>query len=133
MSILSIARLAIILPTAAALGVFAAGVGPAESTRAVPGSLTCEITVHRSDGMVELQALVSAAHQTSGSYRLRVVKSGGGGSADIDQSGGFMANANGPSVVSTVAVGSGGRYTARLSVTADGRTVECSRRVGGFI
>jgi hypothetical protein len=132
MSIFYVTRHGVVVAALAALGVAAAIAQPGEAARSAPGSLTCDIEVSRSGGMVELQALVSAPRETSGSYRLRVVKSGGGGSANIDQSGGFSVD-GGSSVVSTVNLGGGGSYTAKLSVTADGRTIECSQRVGGAI
>lgn len=127
-----VTRLGIVVPALAALGVVAAGAGSSESAKAA-GPLTCEIEVNRAAGGVELQALVSAMRDTSGSYRLSVAKSGGGGSASINQSGGFELRGGAPRVVSSVNLGGDGRYTARLSVTADGRTVECTRRVGGSL
>jgi hypothetical protein len=127
-----VARFVIVVPALAALGVVAAGAGSSESaTAAAP--LTCEIEVHQAAGGVELQALVSTTRDTSGSYRLSVAKSGGGGSANIKQSGGFDVRGGNSRVVSSVILGGDGRYTARLSLTAEGRTVECARRIGGAL
>lgn len=124
--------LGIALPVAAALGLMAAGVGSSETAKA-GGSLTCAIEVGQFGGGLELQVLISAPRDTTGSYRLSVTKSGGGGSADINQSGGFELQGGQPRVVSSVSLGGQGAYTARLSVTADGRTVDCSRRIGGLL
>lgn len=127
-----VTRLGIVVPALAALGVVAAAAGSGENAQAA-GSLICKIEVTQAAGGVELEALVSALRDTSGSYRLSVAKSGGGGSANINQSGGFDVKGGAPRVVSTVGLGGDGRYTARLSVTAEGRTVECTRRVGGAL
>jgi hypothetical protein len=65
-----------------------------------------------------------------GSYQLRVSKTGDGGSSDINQSGEFSAGPGGPSTLSTVTLGGdGGSYVARLTVTWDGGTIECTERV----
>ncbi len=127
-----VTRLGIVVSALAALGVVAAAAGSGQSAKA-PGSLTCDIEVNQAASGVELQALVSALRDTSGSYRLSVAKSGGGGSANINQSGGFDVRGGAPRVVSTVSLGGDGRYSARLSVTAEGRTVECTRHVGGAL
>jgi hypothetical protein len=128
----SVTRHGIVVPALVALGVVAAGAGSSESATAA-GPLICEIEVNQAAGGLELQALVSTTRDTSGSYRLTVAKSGGGGSANISQSGGFDVRGGAPRVLSSVSLGGDGRYTARLSVTADGRTVECARRIGGAL
>jgi hypothetical protein len=127
-----VTRLGIVVPALAALGVVAAGAGSSESANAAT-PLACEIEVNRAAGGVELQALVATTRDTSGSYRLSVAKSGGGGSANINQSGGFEVRGGAPRVVSSVNLGGDGRYVAHLWVTAGGRTVECTRRVGGSL
>jgi hypothetical protein len=126
-----VTSLGIVVPALAAL-VVSAGAGSSQSPKATD-QLKCEIEVSQTASGVELQAVVSTGRDTTGSYRLRIAKTGGGGSASIDQSGGFEVSAGASRVVSTVSLGADGRYTARLSVAADGRTVECTRRVGGWL
>jgi hypothetical protein len=131
MSILYVTRLGVVmaaLATASATGVL---FQPAVSAQAALGALSCDIQVSRSGNLVGLKAVVSAQDATSGSYRLRVVSSGGN-SSNIDQSGDFSVR-GGSAIVSTVSLGGSGTYTARLSVTADGRTTECSQRVSGSL
>ena len=132
MSIFYVTRLGIALPALAALGLLGAIGG--DATKAQAGTpLECRIDVGRSAGMVELKALISADRTTSGSYRLNVVKSGGGGSANIGQGGEFSVSAGTPQVVSSVMLGGDGRYMATLTVNANGRNFECSRRIGGSL
>jgi hypothetical protein len=126
-----VTSLGIVVPALAAVGL-SAGASSGQSTKAID-QLKCQIDVSRTASGIELQAVVSTGRDTAGNYRLRIDKSGGGGNATIDQSGGFEANAGAPRVVSTVGLGADGRYTARLSVSADGRTLECTRRVGGSL
>lgn len=112
------------LATAGALGVFLHATGPATAAH---GAVACDIQVSRSGNLVGLKAIVSAQDATAGRYRLRVVSTGGN-SSNIDQSGDFSVS-GGSAVVSTVSLGGSGSYTARLSVTVDGRTTECSQKV----
>ena len=109
-------------------GALVQSAAPASAAR---DALSCDIQVSRSGGSVGLNAVVSAETATSGSYRMRVVSSGSNGS-HIDQSGEFSVD-GGSTVVSSVSLGGSGTYTARLSVIANGRTTECSQRVGGSL
>lgn len=117
---------------AAPLGVLLATAGPGlQATASGAGEvLGCHIEVSRIGGGVALSAVVVSQRALAGNYRLRVSKSGGGGSADIDQSGGFSTS-GGSSIVSSVTLGGAGRFVARLTVDAEGRRSECTERVGG--
>ena len=131
MSIFYVSRHVVVMAafaTASAIGALFQTAAPATAT---PGGLSCDIQVSRSGSLVGLKAVVSAPDATSGSYRLRVVSSGSN-SSNIDQSGDFSVR-GGSEIVSTVNLGGSGTYTARLSVTADGRTTECSQRVSGSL
>lgn len=133
MSIFYVTRFGLIAPALAVLGVAATGASVDGQAQANGAALKCSIAVERLGSAVELKALVSAPREASGSYRLTVTTSGGGNSSAIDQSGGFTAGGRGAEVISRVMLGGDGKFTARLSVTADGRTVECRERVGGSI
>ena len=123
----------------AALGIGAAGTihGSIERVGAGPTAsqpLRCEIQVQERGNSVALQGLVFAKTAIEGSYQLRVSKSGGGGSSDINQSGDFSAGPGEPSTLGTVSLGGdGGSYVARLTVTWDGGSIECTERVGGTL
>jgi hypothetical protein len=119
----------------AALGIGAAGAihGSIERVgdgRTASQPLRCEIQVQEHGNSVALEGVVFAKSAVMGSYQLRVSKTGGGGSSDINQSGEFSAGPGGPSTLSTVTLGGdGGSYVARLTVTWDGGTIECTERV----
>ena len=131
MSILYVTRLGVVMAALATVGTTGVFFQAAAPAKAAQGPLTCDIQVSRSGSLVGLKAVVSAQGATSGSYRLRVVSSGGN-SSNIDQSGDFSVS-GGSAVVSSVSLGGSGTYTARLSITADGRTTECSQRVSGSL
>ena len=124
-------RHGVVMAALATAGTIAVLFQPALPAKAARGALSCDIQVSRTGSSVGLNAVVSAREATSGSYRLRVVSTGGN-SSNIDQSGDFAVR-GGSATVSTVTLGGSGTYTARLSVTADGRTTECSQRVSGSL
>ena len=129
MSIFYVSRHGVVMAALATVGVLGALSQPTLPAKAANGALSCDIQVSRSGSMVGLKAVVSAQNATSGSYRLRVASSGSN-SSNIEQSGDFSVD-SGSAVVSAVSLGGSGTYTARLSVTADGRTTECSQKISG--
>ena len=131
MSILYVTRHGVVMAALATVGAIGVFFHPAVPAKAAHGPLSCDIQVSRFGSLVGLKAVVSAPGATSGSYRLRVVSSGGN-SSNIDQSGDFSVS-GGSAVVSSVSLGGSGTYTARLSITADGRTTECSQTVSGSL
>lgn len=116
------------LAAAGAAGVLAFPASP-NATPASPPS--CQIDVSRSGAAVQIKAIVSAKGQKSGSYRL-IVGSSGGNSSRINQSGDYFVD-NGSTVVGEVSLGGRGSFNAHLLVSADGQSVECSRRVSGAL
>lgn len=131
MSIFYVTRHGVVMAALATVGATGLFFQPTASAKAASTPLTCDIQVSRSGGLVGLKAVVNAEGATSGSYRLRVVSSGGN-SSNIDQSGDFSVR-GGSAVVSSISLGGSGTYTARLSITADGRTSECSQKVSGSL
>jgi hypothetical protein len=127
-----VTRLGIVVPALAALGILTAERATSESFNS-QSRLSCAIEVGRSSGGIEMQAVVVGAAGNSGNYRLVVRKTGGGGSANIDQSGEFALGAGGSRELATVSLGGDGRYIARLSVSAGGRTAECTKNVSGAL
>jgi hypothetical protein len=88
----------------AALGVGAIGAIDGSIERAGAGSnasqpIRCEIQVKEHGNSVALEGVVFTKAAIEGSYQLRVSKSGGGGSSDINQSGDFSAGPGEPSTV----------------------------------
>ncbi|WP_353646775.1 curli-like amyloid fiber formation chaperone CsgH [Mesorhizobium sp. WSM2239] len=109
----------------------AAGAGQAGSESE---PVRCEIRAETSGGMTTLEGVVRADKAVSGSYRFRVKSSGASGSSNIDQGGAFTAAPASPETLGSVMLGSrGARYDASLTVTVNGKKIECSDRVGGAI
>ena len=131
MSTFYVTRHGVVMAALATICAAGAVLQPSAPVKAAQAPISCDIRVSHAGGLVDLKAVVSAEAATSGSYRLRVVSSGSN-SSNIDQSGEFSVG-NGSTVVSSVSLGGSGTYTARLSVTADGRTTECSQKVGGSL
>ena len=131
MSTFYVTRHGVVMAALATLGAVGAVLQPAAPVIAARAPMSCDIRVSQAGGLVDLKAVVSAEAATSGSYRLRVV-SFGSNRSNIDQSGEFSV-VNGSTVVSSVSLGGSGNYTARLTVTAAGRTTECSQKVGGSL
>jgi hypothetical protein len=128
---LYVTRNGVIVAALAAIGALGASAHQSAPATAANEALSCDIQVSRSGSLVDLEAIVSSGGSASGSYRLRVVSSGAN-SSNIDQSGNFSIG-GGAAVVSKVSLGGRGTYIARLSVTANGRTTECSQRVSGAL
>lgn len=88
------------------------------------GPLTCTIEQTRQNGMIRLQAVVSATSELSGEYRFSVR----GGGANINQGGPFMASPNSDTTVGVIQL-STGAYTIELDVDAGSRSVACKDSV----
>src|SRR5919108_5037385 len=94
--------------------------------------IRCEIQVKEHANSVALEGVVFAKTAVEGSYQLRVSKSGGAGGSDINQRGDFSAGPGERSSLGTVTLGGdGGSYVAKLTVTWDGGSIECTERVRG--
>jgi hypothetical protein len=132
MSIITKSLAAVLLPGTLGLGMI--GVTAVTAKQSENSPVRCEIKVKDQGGTVALEGIVRADATTQGSYHFRVIKSGGGGSANIDQRGEFKAGPDNPGQLGSVMLGSnGGTYVAKLTVTADGQTFECSEKVGGSL
>jgi hypothetical protein len=123
---------AVLLPGTLAMGM--TGITAVTAKQNGDSPVRCEIKVKDQGNSVSLEGSVFAAKTTQGDYHFRVNKSGGGGSANIDQRGEFRAGPNNPGRFGNVTLGTnGGSYVAKLTVTADGETIECSEKVGGSL
>jgi hypothetical protein len=118
----------------AALGLGVTGITAVSARSTNDGSMRCEIQVKEQNSGVALDGVVYASTKMVGEYHLRVSKSGGGGSANIDQTGDFSAAPGAPGRLGTVMLGTnGGSYDAKLTVTAGGRSVDCTEKVRGSL
>ena len=92
----------------------------------------CEIRVSKRGGTTTLEGVVFASAPLTGSYRLSVGSSGGGGGSDIDQSGSFSAKPGEPANLGVVSLGgTAGTYSADLTIKWNGGESRCTQHVGG--
>lgn len=132
MSVISRSSAIVLVP--AMLGLCAAAVATISVGQSGSPSVRCEIQIKGRGKSVMLEGVVFAKTAVQGSYTFRISKSGGAGHSDIDQSGDFNAGPDRAATLGTVTLGGdGGTYVAKLKVTAEGRTIECSKRVGGTL
>ncbi|MDX2287763.1 MAG: curli-like amyloid fiber formation chaperone CsgH [Hyphomicrobiaceae bacterium] len=120
---------------AAGCAVTALGIAVAvsQATNAEPApQVSCTIKTSRHAGAVALEALIRSPNAVAGSFAFTVAKSGGGGSANIEQTGEFIGTGQW-NLVADVQLGGDGDYVARLKVKLGGRTIECSERVKGAL
>ncbi len=126
-----------LLPLLAGAGaaIVAAGTVLADAaTSPAADPLACEIRETTTGAMIALQPVVTAGSAVSGSYSFKVTSAGGSGGSDIRQGGDFSAGPQAETTLGRVMLGNTGQaYEARLTVRADGRTVECAGRVGGAV
>lgn len=125
-----------IIAASVLVGLGAAGFATADGSpeAALGEPLRCEIVANPSGGMVALEGVIHTDMPISGSYRFRVVSSGGGGSSNIQQGGNFSAAPGEAATLGTVMIGnSGGTYRATLEIVANGKTIACTDRTGGAI
>jgi hypothetical protein len=115
-----------IVPLGLAVGGFAM-TATVESASAGPLP-TCEIRVTEQGDMVQLEAVVDAARQVTGSYRLEISADGGGGYSVIDQSGDFNADGGTKSTLGMVTLDRSTNYVANLKIKWSGGTIKCTQR-----
>ncbi len=132
MAIIKRSSAILLLPTVLGLGAIAFSTADAGQGGSQP--VRCEIQIKERGNSVTLEGLVVAKAAIQGSYQLQVSKSAGAGNSDITQSGDFTAAADAPTSLGVVALGSdGGSYVAKLKVTSQGRSYECTERVRGVL
>ena len=91
------------------------------------GPLSCAIETSRAGGTIAIRSVAGSERGISGSYSFSVRGSG----TNINQGGPFEVAAGKTVTLGQVMVG-GGSYDARLEVSAGGRTVSCSERIGSI-
>lgn len=118
-------------------GAGAVGMGhadPSDGGKRTSGAIQCEVRVTPFDGLVELEGIARVDAAVSGTYRFRIVGSGGAGSSSVEQGGSFAASPNAPAVLGKVVLGSqGASYDVRLGLSAGHDSVECARHVGSAL
>lgn len=90
----------------------------------------CGINVRHENGSVVLEGVVASETPISGSYNMRISGKGGGGSAELVQSGAFEVDSGSSALLGVVSL-SPGRYLVTLTIEWDGGATECSEHVAG--
>lgn len=121
------------VPLLFGLGAAAIGIGAGHAGTA-PGPVRCEIRADLTGGTTSLEGVVHADKAVSGSYRFRVESAGASGRSNIDQGGDFTAGPGNPATLGSIMLDTrGARYDASLTVTVEGKTIECADHIGGAI
>lgn len=92
-----------------------------------PPALRCELTQQVTGGTVSITGLIFASEPRSGTYQLRVVKTGPSGSSTLNQGGAFAAAPSQASAIGhlTFSVEVGAQYKASLRVASGEMSAEC--------
>lgn len=84
--------------------------------------MRCEIVANAAHGIVTLEGRVGAAAPLSGSYGFEV----SGAGTHIRQGGPFDVAAGATATLGSARLGGGGPYEAKLTVNANGESVQCA-------
>ncbi|MDX2309500.1 MAG: curli-like amyloid fiber formation chaperone CsgH [Hyphomicrobium sp.] len=113
-----------ILPALAAVAA-AGAVLMMDGAEAGTSGVSCEIRATKSNAGVDLEAVVTSAKATTGTYKLMVSHSGVGGASDIEQAGDFTLEAGETAVVGEASVGGADVVRAKLSVSTAAGSANC--------
>ena len=108
---------------------YAGSADTAASTTPVP----CEVVAVASGGGTSLEAIYNAQGPASGTYQFSVKTTGGAGSTNINQGGGFSAQSAGPISLGRVTVSTASNYDITLTVDVGGQTFKCLNPDGRWI
>ncbi len=90
-------------------------------------AVQCHLVEKHTNGVVHLHGIVVATHHTAGQFKLHVIKTGPGGTANLNQAGTFSASPNREVTLGqiTISVEPGAQFTASLVLEAGGRSYKC--------
>lgn len=92
-------------------------------------TVACGVSAVTDRGMTKVEGVFQSPTALSGEYRFAFKSSGNGGSTNISQGGAFTAMAGEPVAIGSVVVNAGSKIDATLTVTANGKTYDCSQPV----
>jgi hypothetical protein len=93
---------------------------------ATAGDLACGVATKTQGGMLALEGTLISPTALSGEYRFSLKSSGGGGSSNISQGGQFSAAPNTEVSLGQVMVNAGANVSVDFTITAGGKTFDCS-------
>lgn len=112
-----------------AAGLALAQGAPQPTTIASADPVSCGVSTFTERGMMKIEGIFQSATTLTGEYRFVFKSSGNGGSTNIRQGGSFIAEPGTAVPIGRVMVNSGAQIDVTLTVTADGKTYDCSQPV----
>lgn len=91
----------------------------------------CDVVVTTQTGSLGVEAIYRADNATQGQYSLSVKSAGGGNNTNINQGGGFSAQAGEIVSLGRMNLGGASAYDVSLKVDTNGQTHECGGRISG--
>jgi hypothetical protein len=102
-------------------------VGLAANANASGGDFACGVVTSTHNGMMSVAGSLLSPTALSGEFRFAFKSSGNGGSTNISQGGQFSAAPNAEVSLGQVMVNAGANVSVDFTVTANGRTYDCSQ------
>jgi len=103
------------------------GSGTASAAAAAPKPIVCELRVATAGAARELTAVAKAGAPIAASYQMDLSAVTAGGTANTSQ-GDDVTLAAGETVLGTTAIGPGGKFNAKLTVTWAGGATSCAAK-----
>jgi hypothetical protein len=127
-STLRLGLVAVMISGAAGLAL-ANGASEPAATLVATDVIACGISTATDRGMMKVEGVFQSPTALSGEYRFAFKSSGNGGSTNISQGGAFTASAGDAVAIGSVMVNAGSKIDVTLTVTANGKTYDCSQPV----
>ena len=103
-----------------------AGAGFVANANAAGGDFSCGVATRTDGGMMAIQGTLTSPTALTGEYRFALKSNGGGGSTNISQGGQFSAAPNAEVSLGQVMINAGANVRVDFTVTANGKTFDCS-------
>ncbi len=117
-----------VLRLATLLGLGALGLAGASATPS-PEGFACGIAADRDGGMLQVEGALVSPIAINGEYRFSLRSSGSGGSTNVSQGGPFAAAAGQQTTLGRVTLNANAAYQVEFSVSAAGKTFDCSQEL----
>ena len=102
-------------------------IGFAANANAAGGDFACGVMTKTQGGMLAIEGTLVSPTALNGEYRFALKSAGGGGSTNISQGGQFSAAPNAEISLGQVMVNAGSNVSVDFTVTANGKTFDCSQ------
>ena len=102
------------------------GAGFVAHANAAAGDFSCGVATKTDGGMMAIEGTLLSPTALVGEYRFALKSNGGGGSTNISQGGQFSAAPNAEVSLGQVMINAGANISVDFTVTANGKTFDCS-------